>query len=75
VAANTQKLPYIERVIHDAAREKIRMENELMELRNSIRKLYDELRIDTFAITEINENLHMFLGHNDINLEHMDEGR
>lgn len=39
-----------------------------------IRQLENELKSDTLAIEEINENLHRFLGRNDITLERQEEG-
>lgn len=43
-------------------------------LSKKIKQLEDELKSDTLAIEEINENLHRFIGRNDITLERQEEG-
>lgn len=43
-------------------------------LKVSIKILADDLSTDTLAIAEINENLHKFLGRNDITLHRIEEG-
>lgn len=43
-------------------------------LKDAIKILADDLSTDTLAIAEINENLHKFLGRNDITLHRIEEG-
>lgn len=49
-------------------------EVETLSLKESIKKLEAELKSDTLAIQEIEENLHKFIGRNDITLERHERG-
>src|SRR5690606_3519103 len=56
---------------------KAKKDNEeilITSLKEAIKRLEDELKSDTLAIEEINDNLHKFIGRSDITLERQEEG-
>jgi wobble nucleotide-excising tRNase len=73
-SAITEKLQEVEKELK-AIKEKNDREGVLISsIQEAIKKLEDELKSDTLAIEEINDNLHKFIGRNDITLERQEEG-
>lgn len=73
-AAVVENLKSTEDSISDLGVNKEAESSVVAALIERIKQLGDELKSDTLAIEEINENLHRFLGRNDIALERQDEG-
>lgn len=73
-SAVTEKLQDVEKQIVDKTAEITTEDKNATSLKETIKKLEDELRSDTLAIEEINESLHKFLGRNDITLERQATG-
>lgn len=73
-AGTEKKLKDIEKEIADILVKNIAETEASKQLRSAIKELTDDLSTDTLAITELNENLHKFLGRSDIVLERVEEG-
>lgn len=67
-------LKAIEKEIADNLKLKETVKATSDQLQEAIKILADELSNDTLAIEEINDNLHKFLGRDDLTLQRMEEG-
>lgn len=73
-SAKTAELEETEKKIEDIIAKKEIEDKAVLQLKEKISKLENELKSDTLAIDKINTSLHKFLGRNDIVLERQVEG-
>tara|TARA_R110001592_G_scaffold162584_2_gene395976 strand:+ start:101306 stop:103591 length:2286 start_codon:yes stop_codon:yes gene_type:complete len=73
-SAVSENLPKTEQNISGVEQSLKTTEEEISSLKESIKRLENELKSDTLAIQEIEENLHKFIGRNDIMLERQESG-
>ncbi|WP_297338394.1 AAA family ATPase [Algoriphagus sp.] len=73
-SALTQSIKETEEKYSSLKNQRASEKEKLSLLEGQIKELQNSLKSDTLAIDEINDNIHRFLGRNDIILERQDEG-